>query len=175
VRPGPLRQASRLMPARRSPSGWSAAAPGQISTTWPLVTARPADRGGGQNVWLSLHPSDSQVPGDVRQHVPSQQGTQPDGRGYQQQDLHLAGLLCPITGVIGVHLIGNAVQRKLITVQLSRSAFKESAWRSGNSPIPTPEQRQHLPQRRPTGGRARCGSTRPSTTPTAAHGSPASG
>jgi hypothetical protein len=42
-----------------------------------------------------LHPSDPQIPGYVWQHIAGQDGAQPDGCGYQQQDLHLAGLLLP--------------------------------------------------------------------------------
>ena len=93
---------------------------------------------------VALHPSHSQVPGDVWQHIAGQDGAQPDGCGYQQQDLHLAGLLLsPSLGVIKVHLIGYSVQSKLTSVQMSRSTFKEPAWHSGNSLPPTPEQRRH--------------------------------
>ena len=45
--------------------------------------------------------------------------------------------------VIKVHLISNSVQHILAAVHLSRSAFKELAWNSGNGLPPTHEQWQH--------------------------------
>src|SRR5829696_6253718 len=84
-----------------------------------------------------LHPSDPQVPGDVRHHVAGHDGAQPDGRGCQQQDLHLPGLpLVPITGVICVHLLRYGVQSMLNAVHLSRSTFKESRVKERQRPAP---------------------------------------
>src|SRR5215211_7809773 len=83
--------------------------------------------------------------------------------------------------VISVHLSSNTVYDILNTVHMSRSLFRSlnmkerSAWRTEPRHRPTSAHGQYPGRPRPMGGRARCGSTHPSTTPTAAPSSPASG
>src|SRR4029450_6547903 len=77
-------------------------------------------------------------------------------------------LLSPVAGVIGVHLLSNTVQRRLITVQLSRPTLGEDVWIGGAGPHPTGGQPHHLASSRPTEAHHRCGSTHPPRTRTAA-------
>lgn len=79
--------------------GWSRAGRDQLDLAGVVGRPRCGDPKVGDRRRPRLHRSDPHVPGNIWHHVAGHDGAQPDGRGYQQQDLHLPGLvLSPITG-----------------------------------------------------------------------------
>src|SRR4029450_3050478 len=70
-------------------------------------------------------------------------------------------LLSPVAGVISVHLLSNTVQRRLITVQLSRPTLGEDVWIGGAGPHPTGGRPPALASSRPPGSHHPGGVRRP--------------